>query len=95
MMVKVVNSGARGATIGRNAWGGADPTSALVAFRAVIHDGASPGAALKMAGAAWPVLDGEKMQLVWARGALYTSAGWMPNRTSYRRRVRACFHCFE
>jgi class I fructose-bisphosphate aldolase len=50
MMVKVVDSGARGATIGRNIWGAPDPTRALVAFRAVIHDRLTPAAALKTAG---------------------------------------------
>jgi len=50
MMAKVVESGARGGTIGRNVWGAADPTRALVAFRAVIHDGLPPAAALKAAG---------------------------------------------
>jgi len=50
MMAKVVESGARGATIGRNVWGTPDATRALVAFRAVIHDRATPAAALKAAG---------------------------------------------
>jgi len=50
MMAKVVESGARGATIGRNVWGAGDPTRALVAFRAVIHDGLAPAAALQTAG---------------------------------------------
>ena len=50
MMVQVVKSGARGGTIGRNVWGATDPTSALVAFRAVIHDGMTPTSALKTAG---------------------------------------------
>jgi len=50
MMVKVVASGARGATVGRNVWGSADPTRSLVALRAVIHDGLSPTAALAKAG---------------------------------------------
>ena len=49
MMAKVVESGARGATIGRNVWGAPDPTRALVAFRAVIHDQMTPAAALKAA----------------------------------------------
>jgi class I fructose-bisphosphate aldolase len=52
MMVKVVESGARGATIGRNIWGDADPTRALVAFRGVIHDELSADAALEAAGLA-------------------------------------------
>jgi class I fructose-bisphosphate aldolase len=50
LMVKVVDSGARGATIGRNVWGSPDPTRALVALRAVIHDCLKPDAALKSAG---------------------------------------------
>jgi class I fructose-bisphosphate aldolase len=50
MATKVVASGARGATIGRNIWGTPDPTRALIAFRGVIHDGMSPGTALKRAG---------------------------------------------
>ena len=49
MMARVVESGARGATIGRNVWGDPDPTRALVAFRAVIHDQMTPTAALKAA----------------------------------------------
>ncbi len=39
-------AGARGATIGRNIWSEADPTRAVRAFKAVIHDGAAPKAAL-------------------------------------------------
>jgi class I fructose-bisphosphate aldolase len=50
MMVKVVESSARGATIGRNIWGASDPTRALLAFRAVIHDGMTAGKALQSAG---------------------------------------------
>ena len=50
MMSKVVESGVHGATIGRNIWGNANPTAALVAFRSVIHDQLSPAAALKAAG---------------------------------------------
>jgi class I fructose-bisphosphate aldolase len=50
MMAKVVESGVHGATIGRNIWGAPDPTRALVAFRAVIHDQMTPAAALKAAG---------------------------------------------
>ncbi len=49
MMAKVVESGARGATIGRNVWGTPEPTRALVAFRAVIHDKMTPAAALAAA----------------------------------------------
>jgi class I fructose-bisphosphate aldolase len=54
MMVKVVDAGARGATIGRNVWGAPDPTRALVAFRAVIHDQMTPDAALEAAGLSRP-----------------------------------------
>jgi class I fructose-bisphosphate aldolase len=50
MMMKVVESSARGATIGRNIWGAPDPTRALQAFRAVIHDGLSPDEALSKVG---------------------------------------------
>ena len=50
MMAKVVESGVHGATIGRNIWGAPDPTRALIAFRAVIHDQMTPAAALKAAG---------------------------------------------
>ena len=46
----VVASGARGMTIGRNVWGFAPPARSLRAFQAVIHDGAAPGEALKLAG---------------------------------------------
>jgi class I fructose-bisphosphate aldolase len=49
-MVEVIRSGARGATIGRNIWGMPDPTKALIAFRAVIHDGLTAEKALKLAG---------------------------------------------
>jgi fructose-bisphosphate aldolase, class I len=50
LMAKVVESGARGATIGRNVWGDPDPTRALTAFRAVLHDGLTPAAAMAKAG---------------------------------------------
>ena len=39
MIEEVVQSGARGATIGRNVWGFAQITKAVQAFKAVIHDG--------------------------------------------------------
>jgi class I fructose-bisphosphate aldolase len=39
MIAEVVQSGARGATIGRNVWGFAQITAAVEAFKAVIHDG--------------------------------------------------------
>ena len=54
MMVKVVESGARGATIGRNLWCMPDPTRALNAFRAVIHDGMSAAEALDRTGLGKP-----------------------------------------
>jgi class I fructose-bisphosphate aldolase len=50
LMARVVESGARGATIGRNVWGVPDPARALAALRAVLHDGRSPDAALAEAG---------------------------------------------
>ena len=50
MMAEVVRSGAAGATIGRNIWGFDNVTANVKAFRAVIHDGMSPGDALRKAG---------------------------------------------
>lgn len=50
MMAEVVQSGARGATIGRNIWGFPHIRAALQAFKAVIHDGKSPEEALQAAG---------------------------------------------
>ena len=50
MMTKVIESGAWGATIGRNVWGAPDATRALIAFRGVIHDRLIPDAALEAAG---------------------------------------------
>jgi class I fructose-bisphosphate aldolase len=50
LMVEVVRSGARGATIGRNIWGMPDPTKALIAFRGVIHDELTAEKALQSAG---------------------------------------------
>jgi class I fructose-bisphosphate aldolase len=41
MIAEVVQSGARGATIGRNVWGFTQITAAVEAFKAVIHDGKS------------------------------------------------------
>ncbi len=46
----VVRSGAKGATVGRNIWGFENVTSAVLAFKAVIHDLKSPKEALKIAG---------------------------------------------
>jgi class I fructose-bisphosphate aldolase len=48
-MSLVVSAGARGATIGRNVWSHPDPGRALMAFKAVIHDGMAPREALEMA----------------------------------------------
>jgi class I fructose-bisphosphate aldolase len=50
LMTKVVASGARGATIGRNIWCMAEPTRAVQAFKAVIHDRLSVSAALEQTG---------------------------------------------
>jgi class I fructose-bisphosphate aldolase len=50
MMTAVIQSGARGATIGRNVWGYPYITAAILAFKAVIHDGQTAQAALKIAG---------------------------------------------
>jgi class I fructose-bisphosphate aldolase len=50
MAARVVASGARGMTIGRNIWGCPQLTEALLAFKAVIHDGAAPAAAMKHVG---------------------------------------------
>jgi len=47
---EIRDSGARGATIGRNIWGTPDPTRAVLACKAVIHEGLSPDAALQQAG---------------------------------------------
>jgi len=50
MTSDAMRAGARGATVGRNIWSHADPTSALRAFKAVIHDGASPEEAMRSVG---------------------------------------------
>jgi class I fructose-bisphosphate aldolase len=50
MMSEVVQSGAHGATIGRNVWGFGQITEAVHAFKAVIHAGKTPQEALKIAG---------------------------------------------
>jgi class I fructose-bisphosphate aldolase len=50
MIAEVVQSGARGATIGRNVWGFAQITKAVFAFKAVIHDEKRPKEALRIAG---------------------------------------------
>jgi fructose-bisphosphate aldolase, class I len=50
MMCEVVQSGALGATIGRNVWGFPQIRSAVQAFKAVIHDGKSAQEAMRTAG---------------------------------------------
>jgi DhnA family fructose-bisphosphate aldolase class Ia len=50
MMLKVVKSGARGATIGRNIWNESNITAAVLAFKSVIHEMKSPKEAMKLAG---------------------------------------------
>ena len=50
MMADVVESGARGATIGRNVWGFEKITSAILAFKAVIHENMTPEEAIRAAG---------------------------------------------
>jgi class I fructose-bisphosphate aldolase len=50
MIGEVVESGARGATIGRNIWGFEEITKAVHAFKWVIHEKKSPGEALRLAG---------------------------------------------
>ena len=50
MMGEVIQSEARGATIGRNVWGFAQITQAVHAFKAVIHSGKTPQEALHIAG---------------------------------------------
>lgn len=50
MMAAVRQTGALGATIGRNVWSSPDITAAVKAFKAVIHDGAAPAAAMAAAG---------------------------------------------
>lgn len=49
MIAEVVQSGARGATIGRNVWGFPDITAAVEAFKAVIHQNRSPQEAMEVA----------------------------------------------
>jgi class I fructose-bisphosphate aldolase len=50
MMYEVVQSGARGATIGRNVWGFEHIGQAVQAFKGAIHDGLTPQQALQSAG---------------------------------------------
>jgi class I fructose-bisphosphate aldolase len=49
-VVEVVQSGARGATIGRNVWGFDNTTATVCAFKAVIHNGATAQEALRICG---------------------------------------------
>jgi fructose-bisphosphate aldolase, class I len=50
MLRDVIESGARGATVGRNVWGFEKVTEAVLALKAVIHDGKGPDEALAAAG---------------------------------------------
>jgi fructose-bisphosphate aldolase, class I len=52
MLTEVVESGARGATIGRNIWGFSEIEAAVRAVKAVIHDGKTPQQALEQTGLA-------------------------------------------
>ena len=52
MFADVMKTGARGATIGRNIWGFEQIGAAVLAFKAVIHDGKNADEALKQAGLA-------------------------------------------
>jgi class I fructose-bisphosphate aldolase len=49
LLAQAISAGARGATIGRNIWGERNPARALKAFKALIHDGCTPEAALQSA----------------------------------------------
>lgn len=46
----VMEAGGVGMTAGRNIWGADDPTAMVRALKAVIHDGATPGDAVKLLG---------------------------------------------
>jgi class I fructose-bisphosphate aldolase len=50
LMAEAVQSGMRGATIGRNVWNEPNITARVQAFKAVIHAGASPQAAMEQLG---------------------------------------------
>jgi fructose-bisphosphate aldolase, class I len=50
MMAEIRQTGARGATIGRNVWGFDHITNNLLAFKAVLHDGQTPQEAIAAAG---------------------------------------------
>lgn len=47
---EALRAGVRGAVVGRNLWGHGDATMAARAFKAVIHEGLAPKAALEAAG---------------------------------------------
>jgi len=49
LLGEVVRSGARGAVVGRNIWGFENITTAVLALKAVIHDGKSPAEAMERA----------------------------------------------
>jgi class I fructose-bisphosphate aldolase len=49
MLQQVVQSGARGAVVGRNVWGFEKITAAVKAIRAVVHDSLTPEQALRLA----------------------------------------------
>jgi class I fructose-bisphosphate aldolase len=49
-MADAVAAGGRGAVIGRNVWGFKNVVGAVQAFKAVVHDGVAPAAAMKAAG---------------------------------------------
>jgi class I fructose-bisphosphate aldolase len=50
LMADAVAAGGRGAVIGRNVWGFKNVVGAVQAFKAVVHDGVAPAAAMKAAG---------------------------------------------
>jgi len=50
MLLDVVRSGARGATVGRNVWGFEKVTQAVEAVKRVLHEGMAPQEALEAAG---------------------------------------------
>lgn len=50
MAAGVVASGARGMTVGRNIWGFRHVTKAVLAFKAILHEGVKPAVAMRRAG---------------------------------------------
>lgn len=50
MIYEVVQSGAKGVTVGRNVWGFPAITRAVQALKAVVHDGKTPQEAMQQAG---------------------------------------------